>query len=85
MKFEDRSPGETEIQERCARGDAWEFAKKILQLKKEDKATSYSPCDEWIMPAASTINPEEREFVVDSGASMHMVSKKDLNMPNWRP
>ena len=34
VKFEDRSPGETEIQERCARGDAWEFAKKILQLKK---------------------------------------------------
>ena len=30
------------------------------------------------MLAASTINPEEREFVVDSGASMHMVSKKDL-------
>ena len=29
------------------------------------------------MPAAS-IKPEEREFVVDSGASMHMVSKKDL-------
>ena len=24
-------------------------------------------------------NPEEREFVVDSGASMHMVSQKDLN------
>ena len=23
--------------------------------------------------------PEEREFAVDSGASMHMVSKKDLN------
>ena len=31
------------------------------------------------MPAASTINPEEIEFVVDSGASMHMVSKKDLD------
>ena len=31
------------------------------------------------MPAASTINSEEREFVVDSGASMHMVSMKDLN------
>ena len=27
----------------------------------------------------STLKPEEREFVVDSGASMHMISKKDLN------
>ena len=25
------------------------------------------------------MEPEEREFAVDSGASMHMVSKKDLN------
>ena len=31
------------------------------------------------MPAVSTINPEEKEFVVDAGASMNMVSKKDLN------
>ena len=31
------------------------------------------------MPAASTIKPEEREFAVDSGAGMHIVSKKDLN------
>ena len=30
------------------------------------------------MPAASTIKPKEREFVVDSGASMHVVSKRDL-------
>ena len=30
------------------------------------------------MPA-STLKPEEREFVVDSGASMHMISKKGLN------
>ena len=28
------------------------------------------------MPACAS---EEREFVVDSGASMHMISKKDLN------
>ena len=27
---------------------------------------------------ASNLKPEEREFVVDSGASMHMISKKDL-------
>ena len=31
------------------------------------------------LPSPSTIKPEEREFVVDSGASMHMISKKDLN------
>ena len=31
------------------------------------------------MPAASTVKPEEREFVVDSGASVRMVSRKDLN------
>ena len=31
------------------------------------------------MPAASTKEPEERKFVVDSGATMHMVRKKDLN------
>ena len=31
------------------------------------------------MPATSTVNPEERENVEDSGASMHMISKKDLD------
>ena len=32
-----------------------------------------------MVPAASTINPEEREFVVDSGANLHVVSRKDLD------
>ena len=31
------------------------------------------------MPAPSTLKPEEREYVVDSEALMHMISKKDLN------
>ena len=31
------------------------------------------------LPSPSTIKPEEREFVVDSGASVHMISKKVLN------
>ena len=30
------------------------------------------------MPA-STLKPEEREFIVGSGASMHTISKKDLS------
>ena len=49
------------------------------KLKKEDKATFHSPSEELVVPAASTVKPEERKFAVDSGASMHMVSKKDLN------
>ena len=32
-----------------------------------------------MVPAPSTYKPEEREIVVDLGASMHMISKKDLN------
>ena len=31
------------------------------------------------LPAPSVIKPEEGEFVVDSGASMHMLSRNDLN------
>ena len=30
-----------------------------------------------VMPAPTSTRPEEREFVVDSGASMHMMSKKE--------
>ena len=50
-----------------------------MQAQRKGQATFYSPAEEWILPSASTIKPEEREFVVDSGASMHMVSRKDLN------
>ena len=37
--------------------------------KEKEKATFYSFSEEWVMPAASTIKSEEREFVVDSRAS----------------
>ena len=79
VKFEDRFQEETERQERCARGDAWTLAKNTFELKEKAKATFFSPADEWVLPAASTTQPEEREFVVDSGASMHVVSRKDFN------
>ena len=85
VKFEDRSQAETERQERCARGKAWNLARNFCKLKEKDKAAFYSPTQMWIMPAASTIKPEETEFVVDSGASMHMVSKRDLNSAELEP
>ena len=57
----------------------WRLAKSIQKLKEKNKAAFFSPPENWCLPAPSNLKPEEREFVVDSGASMHMISKKDLN------
>ena len=62
---------------RCPRSSV-EAGQKYPQIKGENKATFFSPSENWCLPA-STLKPEEREFVVDSGASMHMIGKKDLN------
>ena len=77
-KFEDRSHEETEWQEQGAREAAWKLAKSVLKLKEHERAIFFSPSENRCLPA-STLKPEEREFVVDSGASMHMISKKDLS------
>ena len=45
---------------------------------EENKAAFFSPSENRCL-SASTLKPEEREIVVDSGASMHMISKKDLS------
>ena len=76
-KFEDRSLEETEWQEQGAREAAWKLAKNVFQLKEHERATFFSPSENRCLPA-STLKPGEREFVVDSGASMHMISKKGL-------
>ena len=77
-KFEDRSQEETEWQEQGAREAAWKLAKSVLKLKEKNKATFFSPSENRCLPA-SNLKPAERDFVVDSGASMHMISKKDLS------
>ena len=76
-KFEDRSQEETEWQEQDGCEAAWKLAQSVLKIMKHERATFFSPSENRC-PPASTLNPEEREFVVDSGASMHMISKKDL-------
>ena len=78
-KFEDRSQEETEWQERCAREAAWSLAKNILKLMEKSKTGFFSLSENRCLPAPSTLKPEGREPVVDSGASMHMISKKDSN------
>ena len=77
-KFEERSLEETEWQEQGAREAAWRLTKNVLKLNEHEGATFFSPSENRCLPA-STLKYEEREFVVDSGASMHMISKKDLS------
>ena len=76
-KFEDRSQEETEWQEQGASEAAWKLARSVLNLKEHERATFFSPSENRCLPA-SNLKLEEREFVVDSGASMHVISKKDL-------
>ena len=78
-KFEERTKNEILRQERCARKAAWNLAKGVYNLKRESQDTFYYPAEAWLMPAPSSTNPEERHFVIDSGASVHMLSKKDLS------
>ena len=51
--------------------------KSIPKLKEKDKATFFSPTEVWCLPAPSVIKPEAG---VDSGASMHMLNRTDLNL-----
>ena len=76
-KFEDRSHEETERQEQGAREAAWKLAKNVLKIKEHERATFFPPSENRCLPA-SNLKPAEREFVVDSGASMHM-KEKSLN------
>ena len=77
-KFEDLSQEETEWQEPGAREAAWKLAKSVIKFKEHERATFFSPSENRCLPA-STLKLEEREFVLDFGALMHMISKKDLN------
>ena len=65
-------------QEQGAREAAWKLTKNVFKLKEYERAAFFSPSENRCLPP-STLKPEEREFVVDSGASMHMISKKDLS------
>ena len=73
----DRSQEEIEWQEQGARERAWKLAQSGLKQNEQERATFFSPSETRCLPA-STLKPEERE-VVDSGASMHMIRKKDLS------
>ena len=78
-KFDETTHDETLKQEWCARRDVWELAKEVRKINKESKDTFFSPAEAWVMLAPYSRRPEERQFVMDSGASMHVVNKKNLS------
>ena len=51
----------------------------FYKLMYTDKATFYSSVEARTTPEPTSKSPEELEFRVDSGASMHMLSRKDLS------
>ena len=46
-----------------------ELCQKHIQAQRKNKAAFYFPAEEWVLSAASTIEPEERKLELDSGAS----------------
>ena len=62
---------------RCPRSSV-EAGQKCIKIKGARKSNILLTFGNRCLPA-STLKPEEREFVVDSGASMHMTRKKDMS------
>ena len=56
------------MEERQASEAAWKLAKSVQKLKEKNRAAFFSPSESRCLPA-SNLKCEEREFVVDSGAS----------------
>ena len=54
-KIEDRSQEETEWQERWAREAAWKLAKNVLKLKEHERATFFSPSENWCLLSPSNL------------------------------
>ena len=57
-----------------------EIGQDYLKAQRKEQSDLLLTCQRMVSPSEpSVIKPEEKEFVVDSGASMHMLSRKDLN------
>ena len=78
-KFEERTQDEILRLERCASELPGTWPRMSINSKKESKHTFCSLAAAWVMPAPSSTILDERQFVTDSGASMHTISKKDLS------
>ena len=78
--FEDRSQEETERKERCAHGDAWRLAKGVFKLKKTTTLLIiHLPNFFGVSQRHLKQNLMKDNFVVDSRASMYILSQKEFN------
>ena len=58
----------------------------MYKLREKDKATFYSLAEEWLFPAASTKEPEERESLWQIQEQVCIWSaRKTLSLLSWRP
>ena len=78
-KFEDRSQEWTEWQVQGAREAAWKLAKSVFTLKEKETDQHSSHLRKIGACLHQLLNLRNENFVVDSGASLHMISKKDLS------
>ena len=77
-----QNSGKDQMRRPCTKNDApakqrgiWR--KNIYKLKNSDRTTFYTPIEAEVMPAPTSTRPEEREFAVGSGASMHRMGKNE--------
>ena len=63
----------------CPKQARLEILPNMYTSSQKKQATFYSPAKKWVLPSASSKESCEKEFVVVSRASMHMVSEKDLH------
>ena len=76
-KFETGLKTKTLNQERCARSDAWEIGQRHSQAQRKGQSNILLAFGCLVFTSAILNKPQERYFVVDSGASRH--NRKDLN------
>ena len=81
-KFEDRSQEETKWQEQGAREPSVEASQKCVKIKGEKQSNISSHLRKIGACLASTLKPEEGEFVVDSGASARQSAAERNRTPS---
>ena len=62
---------------------AWQWYKQLYRIRGtylENEATFFKQkMENWRVASTLTVNPEERQFMIDSGVSVNMMSKMELS------